>query len=240
MNKINIPPRIALRPNLPTPIERLDRLFPNHQVYCKREDLTGTLLSGNKVRKLEFCLHEALEQKADTLLTVGGIQSNHARCTAAVAAMLGMKSVLLLREGENQNKPEGNYLLDRLLGSEIHWISKKEYKNHPQRLTQLSQQLTQQGRYPYIVAEGGSSALGSLGYVLVMEELMQQAEPFDYIVTAVGSGGTFAGLYAGAKLFSPETQVIGINVYLDTVYFQNRCFQLLQEIAEKYQTPSPE
>lgn len=240
MTKINYPPRVSLRIDVPTPIERLSRLFPDREVYCKREDLTGTLLTGNKVRKLEFCLHESLEQNADTLITVGGIQSNHARCTAGVAAMLGMKSVLLLREGENQEKPEGNYLLDRLLGSEIHWISRKEYKNHTFHLSRLAQQLTQQGHRPYIVSEGGSSALGALGYVVVMEELMQQAEPFDYIVTAVGSGGTFAGLYAGAKLFSPKTQVVGINVYLDATYFQNRCFQLLCEMGAKYHTPVPD
>jgi D-cysteine desulfhydrase len=234
------PPKTPLRPDIPTPLESLARLFPQHQVFCKREDLTGTVLSGNKIRKLEFCAYAALEQKKDTLVTVGGIQSNHARCTAAVAAQLGLHCVLLLREGENQDKPEGNLLLDRLLSAEIHWISAKEYPQHHKALDSLVEKLQAQGRHPYVVAEGGSSPLGALGYLKVVEELLQQTEPFDYIVTAIGSGGTFAGLYAGTQLFCPQTQVYGVTAYQSSAYFKKRIYQLLQEMAKHYKTPLPQ
>lgn len=233
------PPKINLLHSVPTPLEKLERLFPNREVYCKREDLTGTLLTGNKVRKFEFCLYEALEQKADTLITVGGTQSNHARCTAVVAAMFGLKCVLLLREGENQNKPEGNLLLDHLLGAEIHWISKKEYSNHQEHLQRLAEEVIYRGGCPYVIPEGCSSVIGSLGYIAVIEELLQQAPAFDYIFTAVGSGGTFAGLYAGACLFCPETQVVGVNVYRTAHYFQERIYGLLQEMKARFHTDLP-
>ena len=188
---------------LPTPIERLDRLSAaiGVEVWAKRDDLTGTGASGNKIRKLEYLIAEARAAGADTLVTTGGVQSNHARATALAARRCGLDPVLLLR-GAQPVRPEGNYLLDRLLGAEIHWITPEAYRtDRDARLAQIAEDLRRRGAVPYVIPMGGSNATGTLGYVAAAREVAaQHPERFDGVVCAVGSAGTLAGLAIGADL----------------------------------------
>lgn len=206
-----------------TPLHRLDRPSARLglEVWVKRDDLTGAGLSGNKVRKLDYLLAEALAQGADTVLTCGGIQSNHARATAMAARQLGLKPVLLLR-GSPPPVSDGNLLLDTILGAEIHWCDAEGYRQRGPLLDELAERVRARGGRPYIVPEGGSNALGSLGYVRAGKELAAQAIAqgvgFDSVICAVGSGGTLAGL-AMAGL---DAQVLGVAVCDDRAYFRAR------------------
>jgi D-cysteine desulfhydrase len=200
------------------------------KVWLKRDDQTGTALTGNKVRKLEYLMAEALAGNATHVITCGGEQSNHARATAFAAAQLGLKSVLVLRtdDPENPPAPTGNILLDRLVGAEIVWISRAAWRDRERLLTEHAARLTAAGGTPYLIPEGGSNALGSWGYIRGMRELANQlaaiASPENpiTIVYACGSGGTGAGLVMGAKLFGLAElgiRVAGINVCDDRAYF---------------------
>jgi len=178
-------PRFRLA-QLPTPIERLDRLsgeLGGPDLLIKRDDLTGLALGGNKARKLEFLVGQALEQGADTLVTAGAAQSNHCRQTAAAAAKAGLKCELIL----NDQKPvrqNGNLLLDELLGAKCHWIERPQF---PVKLSELPEQLRAQGRKPYVIGIGGSNGVGATGYVLAMIELEGQLRTIQH------AGGDGAG-----------------------------------------------
>jgi len=204
-------PRVRLA-HLPTPVEFLERLTANlggPEIFVKRDDLTGLAGGGNKARKLELLLADALAQGADTLLTTGAAQSNQARQAAAAAARVGLRCVLVLVRPIYGLAPQGNWLLDRLLGAEIRWVESKS------QLTAVSEevasQLRREGRSPYVVPYGASNALGVLGYVAAMEEIASQGE-FDHIVLASSSGGTQAGLVLGATLLGSGVRVLGISV----------------------------
>ena len=175
-NKIPYPPRLDLA-RLPTPIQPLRRLSEQFgiELYIKRDDLTGVALSGNKIRKLEFSLAEALHRSADIILTCGGAQSNHARATAIATARLGLQSRLILRTPDPANPPptEGNILLDRLAGAEIVWITREDYQRRDEVLASEAASLSTQGRRPYIIPEGASNAIGAWGYIRAAEELAQ-------------------------------------------------------------------
>ena len=164
--RINYPPRLDLA-RLPTPLEPLRRISQELDVelYVKRDDLTGLALSGNKVRKLEFVLADALSQGADTVLTCGGAQSNHARATAVAAARLGLGCRLILRTPDPANPPaiEGNTLLDRLAGAEIRWVTPQEYAQRDDVFEQEATLLRKAGRRPYLIPEGASNARRCLG-----------------------------------------------------------------------------
>lgn len=196
------PNRLPLA-RVPTPVERLDRLSRalGVEVWVKRDDLTGVGLSGNKVRKLEYLLGDAVAQGADTVVTTGGIQSNHARATAVACRRLGLRPVLLLR-GEPPAVPEANLLLDQLLGVEVHWCTPDEYRTaRNERMAQIAASLRAEGARPYVVPEGGSNGLGALGYVEAAREVAALGlGRFDGVVCAVGSGGTLAGLALGPDL----------------------------------------
>src|SRR6187551_786246 len=143
------------------------------KIWVKRDDQTGSELMGNKVRKLEYLMAEALAQEATHVITCGGEQSNHARATAFAARQLGMESVLILRT-DDPNKPPagtGNILLDKLVGSEIVWISRPAWKQRNQLLAEQAERIRAAGGRPYVVPEGGSNALGSWGYIRCMAEL---------------------------------------------------------------------
>ena len=215
---------------LPTPLVRLDRLSAalGVDLWCKRDDLTGSALSGNKVRKLEWLLGAARAAGADTVLTTGGIQSNHARATAIAARQLGMRPVLLLR-GADPGVPEANLLLDRLVGSEIHWCTADEYRRRDDLLAELASDVRQAGGVPYVIPEGGSNGLGALGYVAAAEELAEQDERgFDGMVCAVGSGGTLAGLAMGPD----RGPVHGVAVVDDRATFAPRVEAIAREARE--------
>jgi D-cysteine desulfhydrase family pyridoxal phosphate-dependent enzyme len=186
------------------------------RLFVKRDDLTGLGLGGNKLRKLEFLLGEALAQGADTVLTVGALQSNHARQTAAACARLGLDCELVLRRGSHASEAylnSGNLLLDRLFGARLHLLQAQESRE--ERMEARAEDLRAAGRRPYCVPVGGSCGLGDLGYVACAEEIIAQSEDmnvrFDAVVVATGSGGTQGGLVAGMRLLE-GAPVIGMAV----------------------------
>ncbi len=237
-------PRLRLA-RLPTPLERLDRLSSRLGVdlWIKRDDLTGGVETGNKLRKLEYLLAEARGQGADTLVTCGGIQSNHARATAAVAARLGMRSVLVLRTADPAADPgfEGNVLLDRLLGARLVLITPGEWKDRTARMDAVAEDERRAGRKPYVIPEGGSNALGALGYVHAAEEIAGQLAvaggPFDTIAYACGSGGTGAGLILGAKAHLGGARCVGFAVCDDAPYFEGAIGRIAAEASERFGLP---
>lgn len=221
---IEFPNRISLA-NTPTPIEPLERLSETLgcKLWVKRDDLTGSATTGNKVRKLEFTLARAREQRANVLITCGGIQSNHCRATAILGAKLGFKVHLLLR-GEEPARHEGNLFLDQLAGAEISYFSPKYYSaRHDFIISEIMEDYQSKGMKPYFIATGASDGTGIWGYISAAREIAEQTEiEFEHIVTATGSGGTQAGLTVGASLYMPDSKVTGIAVCDDEDYFQNK------------------
>jgi L-cysteate sulfo-lyase len=208
-------PRLTLA-QLPTPLEEMPRLQEalggGPRLLIKRDDQTGLATGGNKVRKLEFLVAEALARGADTLVTVGGPQSNHCRQTAAAAAKRGLRCALVL--GGNplpRSQWDGNLLLDDLLGAELHWAGERDRDTV---LGEVADQLRTSGARPYVVPLGGSVPVGATGFVAAVEELAEQladwGERVDRIVFASGSGGTHAGLLVGVKALGLEVRVEGI------------------------------
>jgi D-cysteine desulfhydrase len=219
--------KLALTPTPLEPLERVSRKL-GPEILIKRDDLTGAEVSGNKIRKLEFLLAEALDQGTRTVITCGGAQSNHARATAAACARLGLGCRLVLRvpDPKDPPPPSANILLDRILGAEIVWISPTEYDDRVRIMAREADELAKEGRKAYIIPEGGSVPLGSLGYVRAVEELAGDLaklpggtdQPLT-IVAATGSGGTLAGLSLGVKLLGLPARVVGINVAADKEYY---------------------
>ncbi|KAK7320216.1 hypothetical protein RJT34_04952 [Clitoria ternatea] len=217
--------------HLPTPIHRwnLPNLPHDTELWIKRDDLTGMQLSGNKVRKLEFLLADAIAEGADCVISIGGIQSNHCRATAVAAKYLNLDSHLILRTDQDHEDPGlvGNLLVERMLGAHIHLVSKHDYANiGALTLTNLlKQNLINQGRTPYVVPLGGSNPLGTWAYIEAIREIENQvhtATPdvkFDDIVTACSSGATIAGLSLGSSLSTLKAKVHAFNVCDDPDYF---------------------
>ena len=211
-------PRVSLA-RLPTPVEPLPRLSAHlggPQLFVKRDDLTGLGLWGNKLRKLEFLLGEAQAQGADTVLTIGAMQSNHARQTAAACARMGLDCELILRRGSHASEAYlngGNVLLDRLFGARLHILEALESREAS--MMARDEVLRAKGRQPYCIPVGGSCGLGNLGYVDCAGEILAQAAEtglkFESVVVATGSGGTQGGLVAGMQLHG-GVPVIGIAV----------------------------
>lgn len=240
---VNIPERIKLA-NLPTKIEKLSRLsqsLEQNTLYIKRDDQTGTEFAGNKIRKLEYCIREAINQGCDTLITCGGIQSNHCRATAAVAAKLGLNAIVVLR-GSEPDEYEGNLLLDHLLGAEVRWITREEYRDQRMDImTAIQSEVGEQGHKAYVITEGASSGIGSFGYYTALQEIVQQEQElgisFDAIVVAVGSGGTHAGLLLAQQLLATNHRIIGINVCDDEAYFKKTIAKVLADSASYLDQP---
>lgn len=232
------PERVMLA-HTPTPIERLGRLeklFEGPEIWVKRDDLTGTGKTGNKVRKLEFLCAAAQREKCDVLITCGGLQSNHARATAVAAAKLGMKSHLVLRDSSGGDL-DGNLFIDRLVGAETTFIAPQDYEHRDEIMARIADEWAAKGHRAYVIPEGGSNALGALGYVVAMEELSQQLKnmkmEFDHMVCAVGSGGTLAGMIMGQWLYDIKADLHGINVCDSAEYFQERISGILRD-ARKF------
>lgn len=211
---MDYPNRISLG-HFPTPIEKLERLsrhLGGPEIYVKRDDQTGLATGGNKVRKLEFLLADALANNCNHLVTLGGPQSNHCRQTAAAAARLGMGCSVVLR-GTPPAQSLGNFLLDQLLGAHIRWAGDRPREEVAEELMPA---LKATGRRPYLVPLGGSTPRGALGYVLAMEELLQQLKELkltiDTIVLASSSAGTQAGLVLGAAIFNYTGKILGISI----------------------------
>lgn len=209
---------------LPTPLHALPRLgaaLGGVRIWIKRDDLTGFALGGNKARKLEFLLAEALGQGADTLLTAGGLQSNHARVTAAAAAAAGLDCHLVLSGGPPA-RLQGNAALGALLGATLHFVATGAERMP--RVMALAEELRRAGREPYVIPIGGSVPLGALGYVLAIEEVQEECarhgiQP-EAIVVATSSGGTHGGLEAGRRLLGWEVRIIGVSADEPAAFLQ--------------------
>ena len=215
---LETPPRFSLA-QLPTPLAdlpALTRALGGPRLLIKRDDQTGLALGGNKARKLEFLVGQALAEGADTLITAGAAQSNHCRQTAAAAARAGLRCELSLNGQPPEltgGIPEGNLLLDRLFGAHEHWIER------PQRVAKfagLAEQLRAQGRRPHVIPVGGSNGVGATDYLVAMQELMDQlrstGQRVDHIVFGSSSGGTQAGILVGARVAGFSGRRYGISL----------------------------
>lgn len=199
-----------------------ERWGQGRRIWCKRDDLTGSLLTGNKVRKLEFIAAEALRSGCTVLVTAGALQSNHCRATAAVAAQLGLKCELILRGHEQELS--GNYLLSRMLNAEITYVSRGTTGDEMTvYLAEAEERWAERGEKALTIPIGGSDAMGIWGYIAAIEELSEDMRRHDLstvaIVHATGSGGTQAGLNAGVLLHELDADVISYAVCDDEAYF---------------------
>ena len=196
-------------PLAPTPVEGLFRLKVGAaDLLIKRDDAIPFGFGGNKVRKLRLVAAQAIAEGADTLITTGGVQSNHARATASVAAKMGLGCVLVVN-GQVPATFTGNALLDQLLGAEVRFVATREVR--AASMQQAAAELRQAGRHPYVIPLGASTPLGAAAFALAVGELLEQIPPPDVIVTSTSSGGTQAGLIAGCALHGLATRVIGIS-----------------------------
>jgi len=226
-------PRVSMA-HLPTPLEPLPRLtaqLGGPALWIKRDDQTGLATGGNKARKLEFLVADALAGAADTLITGGAGQSNHARQTAAAAARIGLACTLVLR-GAEPPQVQGNLLLDRLLGARVVWAGNRPLA---EVMAQVAEELQEAGHRPYVVPYGGSNPIGASGYVAAMEELLAQCAErdlhFDCIVLASSSGGTQAGLVVGARALGYAGRVLGISVDVKADVLQTKLSGLADATA---------
>ena len=237
-------PRVELLGS-PTPLEYLPRLsdYLGRDIFIKRDDVTPVALGGNKVRKLEFLAADALREGADVLVTAGAIQSNHVRQTAAVAAKLGLKSFALLENAINSSAENylsnGNRLLLELMDTEVVLVD--SLSDPAAQLEEQATHLELQGFRPYCIPVGGSSALGSLGYVECAQEIAHQSEgvvDFAAVVVASGSGGTHAGLAVGLEQLLPETELVGITVSRTAAEQRPKVEALRQQVAQLLEVTS--
>jgi D-cysteine desulfhydrase len=232
-------PRLPLA-HLPTPLVKPERLASSLGIdlWVKRDDMTGGPEAGNKIRKLEMLLADALATGNAAVITCGGLQSNHARATAVCAAALGLRSILYLRTAHpEEGAPlEGNVLLDRLVGAEIRLITPETYRDRDQVMAEAAAELHSEGRSAYVIPEGGSNGRGALGYVLAMAEVRAQLDrglagggAFDLIVHACGSGGTAAGVALGAGHHGVAKAVRAMAVCDDAPTFERVIARIMAE-----------
>ncbi|RIH65790.1 D-cysteine desulfhydrase family protein [Mariniphaga sediminis] len=202
----------------PTPLyelKNLSSLYNNYRIFIKRDDHNGVATGGNKIRKLEYLLYDALNKGCDTVITAGAQQSNHCRLTAASCARENLKCYLLLG-GEKPAHYSGNLLLSQLLGAEIHFTGDNR---KGEDIDDLVKELIKKGRKPYVIPYGGTNETGALGYVDAVAEMKEQLtemkQTIDYIIFASSSGGTHAGLIAGSAINQLKSKLIGINIDKD-------------------------
>lgn len=239
-------PRVSLA-HLPTPLEHLPRLSEHlggPEIYVKRDDCTGLATGGNKTRKLEYSMGEALQQSADTIVTVGAVQSNHVRQTAAAACKLGLQCEVLLEhrvaEPSETYSTSGNVFLDRIFGANL-----REYPggtDFDAAMGEVTAEIRNGGGTPYVVPGGASNAVGALGYVGCGSELLEQFEAqklrIDHLVTATGSAGTHAGLAVGLRGNGSDLPILGIGVNAPQDIQEERVFNLAVEIADMVGEPA--
>lgn len=235
---MELPSRFELA-HLPTPLEPLHRLsefLGGPELWIKRDDQTGLATGGNKARKLEFLIAEALAQDAEVVLTTGAAQSNHCRQTVAAAVRAGLDCVLVLRgEAPPRDRWNGNLLLDDLLGARFWWSGSQD---SPEALAAAAEAERAAGRRAYVIPLGGSNPVGASAYALAFQELwdqisQQQLAPFDRVVFASRSGGTHAGLIVGAKACGYEGQVLGISLGKTSADLRETVAALLVPTAER-------
>ncbi len=229
-------PRYPLA-TLPTPLDELPRLSSELgvRILMKRDDLTGFALGGNKARKLEFLLADALKKGADILVTGGGTQSNHARMTAAAARKVGLDAKIVFF-GKPPAEVNGNLLLDELLGAELTFANTDDKNETDRAIERAVQELKARGRMPYLIPVGGSTALGCASYIIAVGELLEQLKAKqiapDWIFITTGSCGTHAGILAGTKYFGVAIPVYGISVSRAKKECEQRIPMLVQKTAD--------
>lgn len=222
----------------PTPLIELKRLsekLGGPRIFMKRDDNTGLALGGNKTRKLEYIMGDALAKGADTVITAGAIQSNHCRQTAGAAASLGLECHLVLG-GAEPEQPQGNLLLDKVFGCHIHWAGDNR---KGEDIPALVEQLTAEGKKSYVIPYGGSNEIGAVAFVEAFQELETQRQAlgvdFTHIIFASSSGATHAGLMIGNKLLNSSAQIVGINIdkgEMDKVPFDQHIIELANNTAQ--------
>ena len=218
-------PRLRLTP-LPTPLEfapNLTALLGGPRIYVKRDDLTALAFGGNKTRKLEFLLPQAAAEGADTVITLGGLQSNWVRQTVAAARKLGMEAVVVLEGEPPQGDLQGNLLLDHLMGAELRYepdvhqdVEDLEIQGVFPITGKIAEEYRAKGRHPVLMPLGGATPVGNLGYINAVDELHDQLKELgvkaDYVIAATGTGGTQAGIECGLRLSGMDTKMLGISV----------------------------
>lgn len=227
--------RLALAP---TPIEDMPRLCRalggRATLLVKRDDAIPFGFGGNKVRKLQLVAADAAARGADALITCGGVQSNHARATAAVAARLGMGCVLVAN-GTPQTAPTANAILDRLLGAEVRYVSSRDER--APAMEAAAMELRNAGRKPFVIPLGASTALGAAAYVEAVGEMLMQIDAPDVIVHASSSGGTQAGLVAGCRLHGLDTRVVGISADDASAVIEEEVRRILRDLESLLAIP---
>jgi D-cysteine desulfhydrase len=217
----------------PTSVEPMLRLQTalggGPRLFIKRDDGIPFGFGGNKVRKLAVVAARAVADGADTLITAGGVQSNHARATAAAAAKFGLRAVLVAN-GQALERLTANALLDDLLGAEVVYVPSRE--DRAPMIQEVAERLRREGRRPFAIPIGASTPLGALGFVLAMAELVDQMPPPDVIIHSTSSGGTQAGLVAGCRLLDLPTRVIGISADDTSASLQSTVRAIVSGIAD--------
>ena len=230
----------ALTPSIaPTLVEELSRLrdalHADPRLLIKRDDAIPFGFGGNKIRKLQIVAAQALPDGADTLITTGGVQSNHARATAAIAARLGLECVLIAN-GTAPERPTANALLDRLLGAEIRYVKSREERNPA--MEQAAADVRARGRRPFVIPLGASTPYGAAAYARAVGELLTQIPAPDAIVLSTSSGGTQAGVVAGCALHGLPTRVIGISADDPSTAITDTIRGILRDLESLLETPS--
>ena len=231
-----------------TPIEKLERLsalFSDHSIYCKRDDLLGLAGGGNKTRKLEFLMADAIAQGADTVITCGAVQSNHCRLTLAAANREGMACQLVLEQrvpNSYKRYASGNNFLFDLLGvEEVHVVDGGS--DLAAKMAAIADDLRAKGRKPYVIPGGGSNAIGGLGYVACAQEMLQQLFEMDLHIDAIvctsGSAGTHAGILIGIVGNNAQIPVIGIGINRKKEAQRQAVYELSKKLAEKLKLKEP-
>jgi len=224
-----------------TPIEELKGLKAQTQIFVKRDDLNGLLISGNKARKLEYLIADAKNKKCDTIITCGAVQSNHCRTSAAFARYFGFECHLFLRIHGNRRKVySGNLLIDQLLGAKVKYLTPVQYQRSAEVMERYAQRLRKKGRTPYVIPEGGSNEIGALGYLDCMREMADiiRQQQIEAVYCAVGSGGTYAGLLCGKKLLDLRIALNGVIVCETIEYFKEKIYRICMRAGREFNFPT--
>lgn len=234
-------PRVELA-HAPTRLEHLERLSAELgvELWVKRDDLTGLLETGNKIRKLEYLVGDARAKGADTLITCGTLQSNCCRAVAAVAARLGLHAVLALK-GQPPADDDGNFLLDRLLGADIRYCTDDEWEKIDYILLDLAGRVRSGGHRPYIIPESGATVTGALGYIACAQEIAAEVRrgipEFDSIVITAFSGGSHAGLLMGKQMSGLGADIVSIPIAWPGERVREYVTGIMTEARERYGLP---
>ncbi len=233
--KINYPSKFDLA-HIPTPVQKIK--FENRNFLIKRDDLTGSILSGNKIRKLEYLLKDAKNKKAEYIFTCGGEQSNHSRAVVVAAKKLGFKVKLFLW-GRDSNDAKGNLFLDKFFGAEISYLNKENYFDVNNIMQEEAEALKRKGKKVYVIPEGGSNALGIWGYIQFIEELKKQVDikKIKGILSAAGSGGTAAGMLTGVSLLKLPVKIFAVNVLYSKEEIRKKILHSAEGCIYEYKLP---